>query len=407
MCTRPDTGHEATQRVEVADILRTHGPAYQQRHHLSGGQRRVMEDIIACRTAALGGQLTQCDHCSAHVIRYRSCQNRHCPTCQTLAKVRWVEARLRDLLPIPYFHCVFTLPHLLNPLAQRNPRILYGLLFQTASATLQTFGRDAKWLGGELGITMVLHTWSQTLDYHLHVHCVVTGGALAPDGSHWIPTKRRDFLFPVKALGTVFRSKYLEALHRTYTEDGLQFAGSTAPLREPQTFQRFLTPLWQQPWVVYAKPPFASAQHVLSYLGRYTHRVALSNDRLVALREGHVVFRWRDRRRGNRSKVMTLTADEFIRRFLLHVVPKGFIRIRHYGVLGNRCRTPRVAACRRLFAQPALLPLPYESAATVMRRLTGIDIERCPQCHQGRLVGIMTLYPLRPPGRGFPAARPP
>ena len=178
-----------------------------------------MEDIIACRTAALGGQLTQCDHCSAQVIRYRSCQNRHCPTCQTLAKVRWVEARLRDLLPLPYFHCVFTLPHLLNPLAQSNPRTLYGLLFQTASATLQTFGRDAKWLGGELGITMVLHTWSQTLDYHLHVHCVVTGGALAPDGSRWIPTKRRDFLFPVKALARVFRGKYLTALQDAYAQD--------------------------------------------------------------------------------------------------------------------------------------------------------------------------------------------
>lgn len=367
----------------------------------------MMHDLMACRTAALGGQLAQCDQCSAQVVRYHSCQNRHCPTCQTLAKVRWVEARLRDLLPIPYFHCVFTLPHLLNPLAQGNPRVLYGLLFQTASATLQTFGRDPKWLGGELGITMVLHTWSQTLEYHIHVHCVVTGGALAPDGDRWIPTKRRDFLFPVKALSAVFRSKYLGALQRTYTEGGLQLTGSTAPLRETKVFQRFLAPLWHQPWVVYAKPPFASAQHVLAYLGRYTHRGALSNDRLVALREGQVAFTWRDRRRGNRAHVMTLTADEFIRRFLLHGVPKGFIRIRHYGVLGNRCRTPRVAACRRLFAQPALPPLPHESAATVMRRLTGIDIERCPHCHRGRLVVMAPLVPLRSPASGVDIARPP
>ena len=187
-------------------------PPTSRRHRLSGGQRRVMQDIIACRTAALGGQLAQCDHCGAQVIRYHSCQNRHCPKCQTLAKVRWVEARLRDLLPIPYFHCVFTLPHALNPLAQGNPRLLYGLLFQTAAATLQTFGRDPKWLGGELGITMVLHTWSQTLEHHIHVHCVVTGGALAPEGDRWIPTKRRDFLFPVKALSRVFRGKYLTAL---------------------------------------------------------------------------------------------------------------------------------------------------------------------------------------------------
>src|SRR5919199_770383 len=407
MGARCDTAHGAGQRVEVADIFRTYGEVYQQTHHLSGGQRRVMRDIMACRTAVLGGQMTQCDHCAAHVVRYHSCHNRHCPKCQTLAQVRWVDARLQELFPVPYFHCVFTLPHALNPLAQGNPRVLYGLLFQTASATLQTFGRDPKWLGGELGLTIVLHTWSQTLEHHIHVHCVVTGGALAPDGTHWIPTKRRDFLFPVKALSRVFRGKYLTALHGAYTQDRLQFAGSTAPLVDARTFQRFLAPLWQQPWVVYAQPPFASAQHVLSYLGRYTHRVALSNDRLVAVHEGRVVFRWRDRRRGNRPKVMTLAADEFIRRFLLHVVPKGFMRIRHYGVLGNRCRTPRLAACRRLFAQPAPRVLPCASAATVMRRLTGLDIERCPQCHQGRLVSIATLYPLGPPQWVAEAVRPP
>lgn len=407
MWTRPDTEHGTGPRVEVADIFRLQGDTYQQTHRLSGGQRRVMQDLMACRTAALGGQLAQCDHGGAQVMRYHSCQNRHCPKCQTLAKVRWVDARLRDLFPIPYFHCVFTLPHALNPLAQGNPRVLYGLLFQTAAAPLQTFGRDPKWLGGELGITMVLHTWSQTLEHHIHVHCVVTGGALAPDGDRWIPTKRRDFLFPVKALSRVFRGKDLTALQGAYAQENLQFAGSTAPVVDARTFQRFLAPLWQQPWVVYAKPPFASAQHVIAYLGRYTHRVALSNDRLVALREGQVVFRWRDRRHSNRPKVMTVSAEEFIRRFLLHVLPAGFMRIRHYGVLGNRCRTPRLAACRRLFAQPAPTPLFRESAATVMRRLTGIDIERCPQCHQGRLVSIATLYPLGPPQWVPEAGRPP
>jgi Putative transposase/Transposase zinc-binding domain len=356
MCTRPDLKHGTGRRVEIADIFRAHGEVYQQTHCLSGGQRRVIQDLMACRTAALGGQMAQCDHCGASVVRYRSCQNRHCPKCQTLAKVRWIEARLRELFPVPYFHCVFTLPHALNPLAQGNPRVLYGFLFQTAAATLQTFGRDPKWLGGELGITMVRHTWSQTLEYHIHVHCVVTGGVLAPDGSHWIPTKRRDFLFPVHALSRVFRGKYLATLQEVYTHGRLQFAGSTAALADPQTFQRFLVPLRQQPWIVYAKPPFASAQQVVSYLGRYTHRVALSNDCLVALCNGQVAFRWRDRRRGNWSKVMTLAAAEFIRRFLRHVVPKGFLRIRHYGVLGNRCRTPQMAACRRLFAQP--LPKP-------------------------------------------------
>jgi hypothetical protein len=407
MCTRPDTRLGTGQRVEVADIFRTYGEVYQRTHRLSGSHRRVMQDIMACRTAALGGQLTQCEHCGAHVARYHSCQNRHCPTCQTVAKLRWGDARLRDLFPIPYFHCVFTLPHALNPLAQGNPRVLSGLLFQTASATLQTFGRDPKWLGGERGITMVLHTWSQTVEHHVHVHWVVTGGALAPDSPCWIPTKRRDFLFPVHALSRVFRGKYLTALRGAYAQDRLQFAGDTAPLRDARAFQRFLAPLWQQPWVVYAKPPFASAQHVVSYLGRYTHRVALSNDRLVAVYAGQVAFRWRDRRRGNRPKVMTLTANEFIRRFLLHVLPVGCRRIRHYGVLGNRCRTPQMAVCRRLFAQPVLPVLPRESAATVMHRLAGIDIARCPQGHQGRLTGIAPLYPRGPPRQGPEVARPP
>jgi putative transposase len=263
------------------------------------------------------------------------------------------------------------------------------------------------WLGGELGITMVLHTWSQTLEHHIHVHCVVTGGALAPEEDRWIPTKRRDFLFPVKALSRVFRGKYLAALQEAYTQGRLQCTGSIAPLGDARTFQRFLVPLWQQPWVVYAKPPFASAQHVLSYLGRYTHRVALSNDRLVTMRDGQVVFRWRERRHRNRPRVMTLSAEEFIRRFLLHVLPAGFMRIRYYGVVGNRCRTSKLTACRRLLAQPAPPVVPRESAATVLRRLTGIDIERCPQCHQGRLVVIATLPPLRLPGLASETARPP
>ena len=376
-------------------------------HRLTGGQRRVMQDIIACRTAALGGQLAQCDHCGAQVLRYHSCQNRHCPKCQTLAKVRWVEARLRDLLPIPYFHCVFTLPAYPEPPRPRQPSRPLWPPVPDRRGHLADLWAGPQWLGGELGITMVLHTWSQTLEHHIHVHCVVTGGALAPDGDRWIPTKRRDFLFPVKALSRVFRGKYLTALQGAYTQDRLQCAGSTAALGDARTFQRFLAPLWQQPWVVYAKPPFASAQHVLSYLGRYTHRVALSNDRLVAMRDGQVVFRWRERRHSNRPRVMTLAAEEFIRRFLLHVLPAGFMRIRHYGVVGNRCRTPKLAACRRLFAQPAPPVLPRESAATVMRRLTGIDIERCPQCHQGRLVVIATLYPLRLPGLASETARPP
>jgi hypothetical protein len=380
--------------LEVADIFRAYGEAYRATHRLSGQQLRVMRAIETCRTAALGGHLARCTHCEAEVARYHSCGNRHCPKCQTLARVRWVQARLSALLDIPYFHCVLTLPHELNPLAQGNPHLLYGLLFRSAASTLQTFGRDPKWLGGEIGLTLILHTWGQALDHHIHVHGIVTGGALAPDGERWIATKRRAFLFPVKGLGKVVRTKYLKGLQRAYAQGALRFAGSTASLADPRAFQRFLQPLWHHKWVVYAKPPFASAAHVVSYLGRYTHRVAISNHRLVALQDGQVSFRWRDYRHGNTVKVMALKAEEFIRRFLLHTLPRGWVRIRHYGVLGNRCRTHTLPACRRALEQVPPVPPPPESAAALMRRLTGIDIERCPHCQHGRLEMIATLWPL-------------
>jgi len=316
-CGHADLEASTGGAPEVADIFRAYGEAYRATHRLSGQQLRVMQAIETCRTVALGGHMAQCDRCGAQVLRYHSCGNRHCPKCQTLAKLRWVDARCSELLDIPYFHCVLTLPHALNPLAQGNPQLLYGLLFQSASATLQTFGRDPKWLGGEIGLTLVLHTWGQTLEHHIHVHGIVTGGALAPDSARWIAPKRRDFLFPVKGLAKVFRGKYLAGLHRAYTQGALCCAGSTAPLASPKAFARFLAQLRQDAWVVYAKPPFGSAQQVVAYLGRYTHRVAISNHRLVAVHEGQVAFRWRDSRHGNRVKVMTLAAGEFIRRFLL------------------------------------------------------------------------------------------
>jgi hypothetical protein len=394
MCTRPEVGHETGHPLEVATIFRAYGEAYRQRHRLSGGQLRVMRDIEACRTALLGGHMAQCDQCGAQIVRYHSCRNRHCPKCQTLAKVKWVEARQQELLPVPYFHCVFTLPHHLNGLAQGSPRQLYGLLFQSAAETLQTFGRDPRWLGGELGITMVLHTWNQVLEHHIHVHCVVTGGALAPTGDRWMATTRRAFLFPVKALSKVFRSKYLDALAHTYQQGELQFTDATQSLRDPEGFARFLRALFAQDWVVYAKAPFGSAHHALSYLGRYTHRVAISNNRLVAFHDGQVSFQWRNARRGNTHDIMTLDAEEFIHRFLLLVLPRGFMRIRHYGVLGNRCRTAQLAACRALLGQPEPVPHPSESIAMLMHRLTGKDIDRCPQCHKGHLAVIMTIYPL-------------
>ena len=324
-------------RIELADIVRAHGAAYQRAHPLCRAQRRALRAIAACRTAALGGHRAVCAACGAERITYNSCRNRHCPKCQRLATERWLAARRREVLPIPYFHVVFTLPHALNPLAQSHPRLIYRLLFQAAASTLLRFGRDPRHLGGELGITAVLHTWGQALTQHLHVHCVVTGGALAADGSRWLAA-RPGFLFPVRALAQVFRGRFLARLQQAFDRGDLHLTGGLAPLGEPAAFATWLTELRQHAWVVYCKPPFAGPEHVLAYLGRYTHRVALSNDRLLALREGRVCFRWRDYADGDRVKVMDLAADEFLRRFLLHVVPDGFVRIRHFGLLANRRR---------------------------------------------------------------------
>ncbi len=388
--------------LEVADIVRACGDAYRATHRLSVQQERVLQAIVQCRTAALGGQALRCDHCGVISIRYRPCGNRHCPKCQTLAKQRWLERQCADLLDLDYWHPVFTLPHALNPLAQGNPEIIYNLLFRAASETLLAFGRNPRWLGGELGITMVLHTWGQKLDAHIHVHCVVTGGALSPDGQRWLPANK-GFLFPTRALSEVFRGKYLDYLQERYADGTLRFGGSTAALAEAGAFRLFLAKLKIHDWVVYAKPPFAGAEQALSYLGRYTHRVAIANHRLVSFADGQVRFRWRDYAHGNKVKIMTLTGEEFIRRFLLHTLPHRFVRIRHYGLLGNRCRRAKLARCRALLDQPEPdVPEPVLVAA-MMLRLTGIDIHRCPYCHQGRLQVMMTLAPAVP-GKPVPKA---
>ena len=384
--------------VELADIFRPYGAAYRQTHPLSRAQRRAMQAIETCRTAALGGHRDTCDRCGAVQISYNSCRNRHCPQCQTLAKERWLEARRADLLPVEYFHVVFTLPHTLNPLAQGNPRLIYTLLFHAVAATLTTFARDPRHLGGDLGGTAILHTWGQNLSQHLHLHCVVTGGALAPDGARWISAPP-GFLFPVRALAVVFRAKYLDALRRAFAKDQLVFAGSVAPLAEPAAFAAWLAQLRQPDWVVYAKRPFAGPEQVLEYLGRYTHRVAISNNRLISLDDGMVHFRWKDYADDNRVKVLALDVQEFIRRFLLHVVPGGFVRIRHFGLLANRTRRAKLARCRELLAPPAPAPRPPESVQTLMLRLTGIDIARCAVCQQGRLRLTEILAPTPYPPR--------
>jgi hypothetical protein len=387
--------------VEVADIFRAGGTAYRHTHALSRAQRRAMRAIETCRTAALGGHRETCDTCGVERLAYNSCRNRHCPKCQTLAKERWLAARRAELLPVEYFHVVFTLPHTLNALAQGNPRVLYTLLFHTVAATLTTFGRDPRHLGGELGGTAILHTWGQNLSQHLHLHCVVPGGALSPDGARWIAAPR-GFLFPVRALAQVFRGKYLAALQRAFTTGQLVFAGSVAGLAEPAAFAAWLADLRQHAWVVYAKRPFGGPTQVLEYLGRYTHRVAISNERLVSHDEGLVRFRWKDYADGAQTKVMALAAEEFIRRFLLHVVPGGFVRIRHFGFLANRARGAKLAQCRALLGPPpAPAAAASESVAALMLRLTGIDIARCPLCPQGRL-HVTEILPPSSPTRGVP-----
>jgi hypothetical protein len=385
-------GAERTSRIELADIVRAHGAAYQRAHPLCRAQRRALRAIARCRTAALGGHRAVCTACGAERITYNSCRNRHCPKCQRVATERWLSARRGEVLPIPYFHVVFTLPHALNPLAQSHPRLIYRLLFQAAASTLTRFGRDPRHLGGDLGVTAVLHTWGQTLTQHVHVHCVVTGGALAPGGTRWIPA-RPGFLFPVRALAKVFRGRYLAGLRRAFDRGELHCTGRLAALAEAAGFAAWVDELREQAWVVYCKPPFAGPEHVLAYLGRYTHRVALSNDRLLAVLDGRVRFRWRDYADGDRLKVMELEVDEFLRRFLLHVVPDGFVRIRHFGLLANRRRAAALAQCRVLLTQPPpSVELP-ETVRDLMLRVTGIDIERCPVCQQGLLRQVERLVP--------------
>ena len=384
MCTPPRAGV-----LTVADIFRQHGEAYCQQHALSYSQWRAMRAIEQCRTGALGGHLERCDTCGAIIPRMHSCRNRHCGQCQTLDKERWLERQRAELLDTPYFHVVFTLPHALNPLAQGNPRLIYDLLFRAASETLLDFGRNPRWLGGELGITMILHTWGQNLGQHIHVHCVVTGGALSADG-RWLAAKK-GFLFPVRALSAVFRAKYLDYLQQASHRGQLQFAGSVAALTDTTAFEGFVAQLKAHDWVVYAKPPLAGPQQAIDYLGRYTHRVAIANHRLVELANGYVRFRWRDYAHGNKVKVMQLTAEEFIRRFLLHILPSGYQKIRHFGVLANRCKHIKLAACRRALGQAPLQPVVRLGVAELMQRLTGIDIRRCPHCALGHLRIIVTF----------------
>jgi len=356
-----------------------------------------MTAIEQCRTAALGGHVEQCDACGHQRIWYNSCRNRHCPKCQSLARAEWLEDRRSELLTTPYFHVVFTLPEETAEIACQNKAVVYAILFRAAAETLRTIGADPKHLGAELGFFAVLHTWGQVLLHHPHLHCVVAGGGLSADGSRWIAC-RRNFFLPVRVLARLFRRLFLEYLEKAFDADKLSFFGALAPLRDRRAFQHHLAPARQAEWWVYAKPPFAGPEQVLAYVARYTHRVAISNDRLISIDDSKVRFRWKDYRNGNRLKTMALSADEFIRRFLLHVLPEGFQRIRYYGFLANRCRQEKLARCRYLLAMPQPEPSACEAADYRDRyeEITGTSLTECPVCHHGCMLVIEVIKPIKP-----------
>jgi len=390
--------------LEVAEIFRRHGEAYRQARagHLGRVERRVMSAIEACRTAVLGGHVERCADCGLVRIAYNSCRNRHCPKCQGLARAEWLAERQAELLPVPYFHVVFTLPAPLAEIAFQNKAAVYAILFRTAAETLCTIAADPKHLGAEIGITAVLHSWGQTLHHHPHIHCIVPGGGLAPDGTRWIAC-RPGFFLPVRVLSRLFRRLFLEQLQAAFAAGELGFFADLAALAEPQAFTRHVAALRRVDWVVYAKRPFGGPQQVLAYLGQYTHRVAIANSRLIALADAQVSFRWRDYRHHDKVKVMTLAADEFIRRFLLHTLPDGFHRIRHYGFLANAHRAAKLARIRQHLAVPppnatSQPPLDYRER---YKQLTGRNLELCPCCG-GRMEPIGEL----PRASGAAAKRP-
>jgi hypothetical protein len=389
--------------LEVADIFRRYGDAYRQQagRSLTTAQRRVMTAIEMCRTAALGGHVEQCDACGHQRIAYNSCANRHCPKCQSLARAVWIERRTAEILECEYFHVVFTVPEEIAAIALQNKTQVYGILFRATADTVRTIAADPQHLGAEIGFFAVLHTWGQTLLHHPHLHCVVPGGGLSPDGTRWVAC-RPGFFLPVRVLSRLFRRLFLQALQAAYDAGTLRFGGALESLRHRPAWTRALAAVRQTEWVVYAKRPFAGPQQVVDYVGRYTHRVAISNNRVLDADGGHVRFTYKDYRADapDSSKTMTLAATEFIRRFLLHVLPTGFHRIRYYGFLGARHRREKLARCRQLLGSSA--PVRTTTDATFRtdyrdraEALTGISLRVCPVCHQGEMILIERLWPAR------------
>ena len=383
--------------LEVADIFRRHGPAYRQAHaeQLGGTERRVMAAIEACRTPALGGHAEQCADCGFVRYAYNSCRDRHCPKCQGLARAEWLEARQAELLPVPYFHVVFTVPAPVADIAFHNKAVVYGILFHAAAEAVRDVAGDPRYRGAEIGALAVLHTWGQALHPHPHLHCIVPGGGIAPDHTRWIACLPGFFL-PVRVLSRRFRDRFMQQLRAAFAGGQLRLPGVLAALADPAAFTAQAEELGRAEWVVYAKPPFAGPEQMLGYLGRYTHRVAIANSRIVGLDDGQVSFTWKDYRHRGTTKTMTLSADEFIRRFLQHTVPDGFHRIRHFGFLANHHRAKKLALCRSLLAAPPPEPPPPRRWQDRLRDLTGQDVEVCPCCG-GRMLIISTIPPQPPP----------
>jgi Putative transposase/Transposase zinc-binding domain len=392
------------RKPELADIFRRYGKAYLEKFgaSVSAAQRRVMKAIESCRTAVLGGHVEVCDRCGHQRVWYNSCSNRHCPKCQSLARAQWLEDRESELLDTAYFHVVFTVPEQIADIALQNKRAVYGILFRATAETLQTIAADPKHLGAQIGFFAVLHTWGQNLLHHPHLHCVIPGGGLSPDGERWISC-RPGFFLPVRVLSRLFRRLFLQNLEDAFKSGKLQFFGSLERLRDAHAFRSYIAPLKRIEWVVYAKAPFAGPRQVLDYVGRYTHRVAISNNRLLDINDGHLRFQWKDYRDNDRQKTMTLSAQEFIRRFLIHVLPDGFQRIRYYGFLSNRHREEKLAICRQLLAMP---PAVREKASgellsdggyeALYEKLTGASLRECPICREGRMVAVEILAPSLP-----------
>jgi hypothetical protein len=356
-----------------------------------------MRAIEVCRTSVLGGHKDKCDSCGHLETSYNSCRNRHCPKCQTLMKERWIEARSEDLLPIQYFHVVFTIPSELNRLVSMNKKLLYDLLFRAVSETLVELSNDSKHLGARIGAISILHTWGQNLMDHPHVHCIVTGGGLSPDGSRWVSC-RKGFFIPVRVMSALFKGKFLDLLQKSFRADNIVFSGSISQLKEPETFESIRRHLYNKKWVVYCKPPFDGAKGVLQYLGRYTHRIAISNNRILEIQDGNVSFLWRDYADDNRQKTMTIKADEFIRRFLLHVLPARYVRIRHFGLLANRKRKEAIALCREILGTEKIITKDSNKKETwqeQLLRICGIDVNVCPVCKKGRMFRVELLFPCR------------